>query len=317
MVVVKGVLWFIVYLVLFTMGGAAIFSILFWVVGGTERLFQIPFVYPLFKACPLVFLAMSWHMSRKKVLGDSVETIPPSREGSEPGNKIYTTEQLVILVRQSQLFWTHILALVILGLAFVEWSEYGVYTLIRFACCAAFVRLSWNASKVGDTSWVWVWGILAAAYNPFVPLSIGRSVWVWVNFAGIGIILFDVIRLSPKRVQLYSFVWQSIACLLILWCVVDGGIYYFSEVLPEQRARESAERQEFEERKAEWERMEQDARIREIDPSWGTDSWGTNTLAPIDLLPGVDYSENSNQTTEAHKRSWVEEERKKREDDSH
>jgi hypothetical protein len=62
-------------------------------------------------------------------------------------------------------FWLHALVLCTLALAFVEWKEYGIFTLIRFALCAVFVRLSWGASRSDDARWVWVWGILAAAYN--------------------------------------------------------------------------------------------------------------------------------------------------------
>jgi predicted Zn-dependent protease len=45
------------------------------------------------------------------------------------------------------------------------------------------------------------------------------------------------------------------------------------------------------------------------------DSRNASSLPPIgNPLPDVDYSDNSDQPTEAHKRSWAEEERKKRED---
>ena len=127
-------------------------------------------------------------------------------------------------------------------LAFVEWREYGIYTLIRFVCCAAFVRLSWSASRVNHMGWVWVWGTLAAAYNPFVPLNLGRDVWVWVNWGTIAVILADVIHLSPSPWKTVAFVSKSIALVVLLFGIFVGGRHYFFEVLPEQQAKKAAKK---------------------------------------------------------------------------
>jgi hypothetical protein len=153
-------------------------------------------------------------------------------------------------------WWSHFLILVFLGVAFVEWKEYGVFTLIRFALCAVFVRLSWEASRSDDARWVWIWGILAAAYNPFVPLSLGRSVWVWVNWGPIGTVIFDVIRRSKEPLKTLKLTLMLGAFLAVLWGITVGGKYYFSEVLPEQQAK-AAERQELEAHEKTWSGEEQ------------------------------------------------------------
>lgn len=308
----RGFIWFVAYLSWYVVVGGAIFYLLTQIAGGPDKLFQIPFVHTIFKVCPLVFLAMAGHAARRKVLGDSIETSFLSSEtrGAESKSKFggWIKKSVVHL----RLFWLQFLALAFLALAFVKWEEYSVFTLIRFFACATFVRLSWGANRVGNASWVWIWGVMAAAYNPFVPLSLGREVWVWVNLATIGVILFDVIRLSPSRSKAFKCVSKLTVCLLLLWGAFVGGKHYFSEVLPKQQAKEAAKKKELEEQESERKRAELDALMREVDPSWGASS-----LLPIGgLLPDMDYSDKPSPTTEEQEKSWAEEERKKREDEN-
>lgn len=226
---------------------------------GTEKLFSIPLVHPMFKMCPLVFLAMAFHLARTKVFGEDSEEVLEDSDGRGPRLKEGKVNIVKTIKKYSDFcrpFMFHSLVLCALLLVFVEWKEYGVFTLIRFALCAVFVRLSWEASRSDDARWVWIWGILAAAYNPFVPLSLGRSVWVWVNWGTIGTVIFDVIRRSQEPLKTLKLTLMLGAFLAVLWGITVGGKYYFSEVLPEQQAK-AAERQELEAHEKTWSGEEQ------------------------------------------------------------
>jgi hypothetical protein len=67
---------------------------------------------------------------------------------------------------------------------------YGYYLLLRVVMCGLFsylAYLSWQSRGQGLT---WVCGAIAVTYNPFVPLHLGREVWVLVNIATIGVLAY-------------------------------------------------------------------------------------------------------------------------------
>jgi hypothetical protein len=59
--------------------------------------------------------------------------------------------------------------LVVAGLlvfAAVERHPYSYYTLLRWICCPVFAYSAFAAYEKNRVLWVWVFGVLAALYNP-------------------------------------------------------------------------------------------------------------------------------------------------------
>ena len=102
-----------------------------------------------------------------------------------------------------QLKWlTIFISVVILLLALMVLDmPYGFYTLLRLVIFASAVTLAYLASRGMQAALVWVLGLIAVIYNPFIPLSLGRNVWEFVNLFTIVLFLIAgfMIRKSPDE----------------------------------------------------------------------------------------------------------------------
>jgi len=58
---------------------------------------------------------------------------------------------------------------------------YGYYTLLKLVVCLTALFLTWFSYKAQKTAWVWIMGFIALIFNPFVPLHLGRALWVAVD----------------------------------------------------------------------------------------------------------------------------------------
>ena len=67
---------------------------------------------------------------------------------------------------------------------------YGYYMLLRVVMCGLFSYLAYLSWRSGGQESTWLFGFFAAIYNPFVPLHLGREVWVLVNIATIGLLAY-------------------------------------------------------------------------------------------------------------------------------
>ena len=67
---------------------------------------------------------------------------------------------------------------------------YVYYTLLRVVMCGLFSYLAYLSWQSGGQELTWVCGVIAAIYNPFVPLHLGREVWVLVNIAAMGVLAY-------------------------------------------------------------------------------------------------------------------------------
>src|SRR5437016_8751147 len=82
--------------------------------------------------------------------------------------------------------------LVVAGLlvfAAVERHPYSFYTLLRWICCPVFAYSAFAAHAKNRVPWVWVFGVLAALYNPIFRVELDRSTWIIVNWLTVGAIL--------------------------------------------------------------------------------------------------------------------------------
>ena len=79
--------------------------------------------------------------------------------------------------------------LISVALGFVG-LPYGYYTFLRFATCA----ISVFAAVKSFTQWErWLYFVVAAAYNPFIPLRMTRGAWEIVNLATVILVFASIL----------------------------------------------------------------------------------------------------------------------------
>ena len=86
--------------------------------------------------------------------------------------------------------------LIVAGLlvyAAVERHPYSFYTLLRWICCPVFAYSAFAAYEKNRVLWVWVFGVLAALYNPLFRVHLDRSTWIGVNWFTVGVIVVAAI----------------------------------------------------------------------------------------------------------------------------
>jgi len=77
-------------------------------------------------------------------------------------------------------------------------NPYGYYILLRIVCCAVFAYLAFHAAAQNQQGWVWVFGVTAVVYNPFLRVHLTREIWAVVNVATIVIALWSVAVLKRQ-----------------------------------------------------------------------------------------------------------------------
>ena len=64
-------------------------------------------------------------------------------------------------------------------------NPYGYFTLLRIVVCATCAYLAIRAFAKGTFPWVWVLGVTAVIYNPFLRIHLTRGIWSAANVATI------------------------------------------------------------------------------------------------------------------------------------
>jgi uncharacterized protein DUF6804 len=94
--------------------------------------------------------------------------------------------------------------LVVAGLlvyAAVERHPSSFYTLLRFICCPVFWYSAFAAYEKNRVLWVWVFGVLAALYNPIFRVHLGRSTWIGVNWFTVGAIVVAMVVFFVREIK--------------------------------------------------------------------------------------------------------------------
>jgi hypothetical protein len=78
-------------------------------------------------------------------------------------------------------------------------NPYGYYILLRWIVCPCFAYTAVQAFKRQKMNWVWILGVIAAIYNPLIPLHLNRELWSVLNLAGIGAGVWSVLTLNNER----------------------------------------------------------------------------------------------------------------------
>jgi len=75
-------------------------------------------------------------------------------------------------------------------------NPYGYYVLLRWVCSAAFAYTALHAHRSKQEGWTWILGVVAALYNPLVPVHLTREIWTVVNLITIGIAVRSIFVLK-------------------------------------------------------------------------------------------------------------------------
>ena len=94
--------------------------------------------------------------------------------------------------------------LIVAGLlvaAAIKRHPYSFYTLLRWICCPVFAYLAFAAHEKNRVLWVWVFGVLAALYNPIFRVHLDRSTWIGVNWFTVGAIIVAIVAFFVREIK--------------------------------------------------------------------------------------------------------------------
>ncbi len=88
------------------------------------------------------------------------------------------------------------IASVFLLLALIDGWQYGFFTILRFVVFASTTYVAYLAYKDKQEGWVWLFGVIAVLFNPFIPVFLTRDVWIIIDFVTALFLLFSIHNLK-------------------------------------------------------------------------------------------------------------------------
>lgn len=89
-----------------------------------------------------------------------------------------------------------IAALVLLG-AFGSWP-YGYFIFLRWVVCAAAILFALWGNATGRAWLLWPCGLVALLFNPLVPVTLPRDVWLVLDVASAAIFVAGSLAFSSN-----------------------------------------------------------------------------------------------------------------------
>lgn len=86
-----------------------------------------------------------------------------------------------------------------LVLAAVGKHPNSFYTLLRWISCPVFAFSAVFALQAKRIPWTWIFGVLAALYNPIARVHLDRGTWVAVNWFTASVIGIAVVSFWRER----------------------------------------------------------------------------------------------------------------------
>ena len=77
---------------------------------------------------------------------------------------------------------------------------YGFYVLLRWVVCAVAMYSALEAYGRSKKGLVWILGVMALIFNPFIPVYLGRATWRPIDLLAsiLLVVAIPMLRLSPK-----------------------------------------------------------------------------------------------------------------------
>ena len=94
--------------------------------------------------------------------------------------------------------WSAVAAGVMLLLATGPWP-YGYYQLLRFVVCGVGAYFAYTAYQWGKLWAVWVFGIIAVLFNPFVPNHLPQELWIPIDVMCWAVFIVSGFAISKRK----------------------------------------------------------------------------------------------------------------------
>jgi DnaJ domain len=155
--------------------------------------------------------------------GNAAQATSPPKTASEKNRNA----PLSTVLSGASLYVAWLIAAAMLVSAAVERHPYSFYMLLRWVCCGIFAYSAFAAHEKNRLVWVWVFGVLAALYNPIVLVHLDRTIWTRVNWFTVGaIIIAAVVFLQDKKsLKIRPLVLATVLPLILVSALVLFAIF--------------------------------------------------------------------------------------------
>ena len=92
-----------------------------------------------------------------------------------------------------------IISTIMLLLAIPPLWPYGYYVLLRIMVCVTAIALSSWAHKREKSGWMWTLIIIAIAFNPLIPVHLGKEIWSIVDLVVAAIFVISIFKLRLQE----------------------------------------------------------------------------------------------------------------------
>lgn len=75
---------------------------------------------------------------------------------------------------------------------------YDFYTILRWIVCGVSAYGAMLAHERKADGWLWTFGVIAAFFNPFLPVRLSREMWAPIDIAT-GLVLLGSLRSGVGR----------------------------------------------------------------------------------------------------------------------
>jgi hypothetical protein len=91
--------------------------------------------------------------------------------------------------------WVLLMAAVFAFIAIAD-LPYGYYRFLRWAVCAVAVVSAFQMHRMKRQGWVWILGVVAILFNPFISVHFEKATWRVLD-AATGVVFLCVLRARP------------------------------------------------------------------------------------------------------------------------
>jgi hypothetical protein len=91
----------------------------------------------------------------------------------------------------------------LIAAAMLVWAldrhPYDYYTILRWVVCGVAVYVAWTAANIEKVGWAWTYGIMAALFNPIIPVHLSRDTWAVIDLAGAVLMVISIFTVRPEE----------------------------------------------------------------------------------------------------------------------
>jgi hypothetical protein len=92
-----------------------------------------------------------------------------------------------------------IFSAILLLLAIPPIWPYEYYMILRIVICASAVFHAYKFYEKKNDNWMWVFGVIAVVFNPFVPLSLNKGAWSIIDIVAAVLFIVCLFSVSSRK----------------------------------------------------------------------------------------------------------------------